>query len=119
MGPCPLLNSGSTPTDIHLCHVNDQPTNFNGLLAGGQDPQDTAKRPRSGPRSSANEARELVARCSILREGICTVLEESSDNGENQRELEGGALADEAGARRQIMAPPLVSEESPRISGRT
>jgi len=36
-----------------------------------------------------DEARELVTQGDILGDEICTVLEDGSDNGENQRELEG------------------------------
>ncbi len=62
-----------------------------------------------------NEARELVTQGDILGDEICTVLEDGSDNGESQRELEGGALADEARASWQIIASPPVSEETPKI----
>ena len=35
-----------------------------------------------------NEARKLVAQCSILGDEICTILENGGNNGENQWQLE-------------------------------
>jgi hypothetical protein len=59
------------------------------LEAGEQHPEDTVNGPKPGARSSMNEARELVTQGDSLGDEICTVLEDGSDNGENQRELEG------------------------------
>ncbi len=57
--------------------------------AGEQYPEDTIDGPKPGARSSANEARELVAQRNVLGDEICAVLKNRGNNGENQWELEG------------------------------
>ena len=39
-------------------------------------------------RSSMNEARKLVAQCNVLGDEVCTILENSGNNSENQCQLE-------------------------------
>ena len=57
--------------------------------AGEQHPEDTIDGTKPGARSSVNKARKLVAQGDILGDEICTILEYSGDNGQNQSELEG------------------------------
>jgi hypothetical protein len=57
--------------------------------AGEQHPECTVNGSKAGPRSSLNEARELVTQGNILGDEICAILENGGDNGENQWELEG------------------------------
>jgi hypothetical protein len=56
--------------------------------AGEQHPEGTVNRSRSAPRFSVNEARELVAQGRILGDEICAILDNGSDNREDQWELE-------------------------------
>jgi hypothetical protein len=57
--------------------------------ASEQHPENTIDGPKLGPRSSVNEARELVAQGNILGDEICTILENRSDKRENQWNFEG------------------------------
>jgi hypothetical protein len=57
--------------------------------AGEQNPEDTVNGPKPGPRSSMNEARELVTQGDILGDEICAILGNGDDDGENQWEPEG------------------------------
>ena len=56
--------------------------------AGQQHPEDTIDGPKIGPRASMYQARKLVAQRNILGHEIGAVLENGSDNGENQWALE-------------------------------
>jgi hypothetical protein len=76
-----------------------------------QHPENTVNRPKPGPRSSVNEARKLVAQCSILGDEICTILENGGNNGENQWQLERH-LADHSRSpndRKKSAIPPSYS----------
>jgi hypothetical protein len=58
-------------------------------VLGHSSPECTVNGSKPGPRSSVNEARELVTQGNILGDEICAILENGGDNGENQWELEG------------------------------
>jgi hypothetical protein len=78
-----------------------------------QHPENTVNRPKPGPRSSVNEARKLVAQCSILGDEICTILENGGNNGENQWQLERH-LADHSlspNDRKKSAIPPSKSQQ--------
>ena len=81
--------------------------------AGEQHPEDTLDGPKPGARSSVNEARKLVAQCSILGDEICTILENGGNNGENQWQLERH-LADHSlspNDRKKSAIPPSKSQQ--------
>ena len=57
--------------------------------AGEQRPEGAVDRPQLGPRPSVYQARDLMAQSNVLRDEICSILEDSDENGEHQWELEG------------------------------
>ncbi len=74
-----------------------------------KDPEDTIDGPKPGPRSSVNEALKRVAQRNVLGDEICSMLENGSNNGENQRDLERHLAHDSLSPndREKSATPPL------------